>query len=72
MTVPCKLNNAKTNKTPLTNLWICLKRKRKQPTKILELIARSDDSENDLKRESALDTIFESLILAQDERWRRA
>ena len=29
MTVPCKLNNAKTNKTPLTNLWICLKRKRK-------------------------------------------
>ena len=40
-TVPCKLNNAKTNKTPLTNLWICLKRKRKQPTKILELIARS-------------------------------
>ena len=27
--VPCKLNNAKTNKTPLTNLWICLKRKRK-------------------------------------------
>ena len=55
------------------NKWKCLKRKRKTANEILEYIARSK-----LLEKMILDSkefrirFFESLILAQDERWRRA
>ena len=61
------------NKTPLTNLWICLKRKRKTANEILEYIARSKLLEKMILSSKEFKIqFFESLILAQDERWRRA
>ena len=55
------------------NKWKCLKRKRKTANEILEYIARSKLFKNLILGLKELKIqFFESLILAQDERWRRA
>ena len=72
--VPCKLNNAKTNKTPWTInglfkfSWKRINSQRNSWVYLLEQITWKM-----ILRASALEIqFFESLILAQDERWRRA
>ena len=59
-TVPCKLNNAKTNKTPWTIDELFKFRVNEfKPTKILEYNLLDKFIQNiDLERRSALDTIF--------------
>ena len=73
--VPCKLNNAKTNKTPWTIIMDCLRNSctnENSQRKFLSKFARQIIQNLILESKGFKIQFFESLILAQDERWRRA
>ena len=76
LSVPCKLNNVKTNYNTLDKWFNLFKFRLKSnlsQRKFLSNIAKSKLFKNLIWGTKVLYIqIFESLILAQDERWRRA
>ena len=71
--VPCKLNNVKTKITPWTINGLFKRKRKNSQRKFLSNYARSKLFKNLILGLKELKIqFFESLILAQDERWRRA
>ena len=71
--VPCKLNNVKTNFNTLDNYGLFKRKRKNSQRKFLSNYARSKLFKNLILGLKELKIqFFESLILAQDERWRRA
>ena len=71
--VPCKLNNVKTNFNTLDNYGLFKRKRKNSQRKFLSNYARSKLFKNlILSLRGFKIQFFESLILAQDERWRRA
>ena len=73
VSVPCKLNNVKTILTPWTINGLFKRKRKNSQRKFLSNYARSKLFKNlILGLKGFKIQFFESLILAQDERWRRA
>ena len=71
--VPCKLNNVKTIFNTLDNYGLFKRKRKNRHRKFLSNYARSRLFKNlILSLKGFKIQFFESLILAQDERWRRA